>query len=44
MAALNHRVNEVKASRIVYVTDVSQELHFKQVFEAGTKAGFYDAK
>ena len=44
LAALRHRVSEVKADRIVYVTDVSQELHFKQVFEAGEKAGIVDPK
>ena len=44
LAAIRHRVNEVKADRIVYVTDVSQELHFKQVFEAGQKCGFVDPK
>ena len=44
MAALRYRVNEVKADRIVYVTDVGQEFHFKQIFEAGQKVGFYDAK
>lgn len=44
MAAVNHRVNTVKANRVVVVTDVSQELHFKQVFEAAKKSGFYDEK
>lgn len=42
LAALRYRVNEFKADRIVYVTDVGQELHFKQVFEAGEKCGLYD--
>ena len=44
LAALRYRVNEVKAERIVYVTDVSQELHFKQVFAGGEKCGFVDPK
>lgn len=44
MAALRHRVSTVKADRIVYVTDVGQELHFKQVFEAGEKCGLVDRK
>ena len=44
LAALRYRVNELKCDRIVYVTDVGQEFHFKQVFEGGTKCGFYDAK
>lgn len=34
MAAVKYRVNEVKADRIVYVTDVSQQDHFKGIFEA----------
>ena len=42
MAALNHRVNDVKADRIVYVTDAGQELHFKLLFEGGKLANFYD--
>ena len=29
LAALRHRVNECKCDRIVYVTDVGQEMHFK---------------
>jgi len=44
LAAIRYRVNEVKADRIVYVTDVGQELHFKQVFEGGAKCGFVDPK
>jgi len=42
LAALRYRINEHKADRIVYVTDVGQELHFKQVFEAGEKCGLVD--
>ena len=42
MAALNYRVNDVGAQRVVVVTDVGQEMHFKQLFGAGLKAGFYD--
>jgi arginyl-tRNA synthetase len=44
LAALRYRVNEVKANRIVYVTDVGQEFHFKQVFEGGAKCEFVDPK
>ena len=29
MAAIRYRANDLKADRIVYVTDVSQEFHFK---------------
>ena len=42
MAALRYRVSEIKADRIVYITDVGQEFHFKQVFAGGQLAGFYD--
>ena len=45
LAAARYRANEIKADRIVYVTDVGQELHFKQIFEAAkNKCGFVDAK
>ena len=45
LAAARYRANEVKADRVVYVTDVGQELHFKQVFEAvKTKCMFVDPK
>lgn len=44
MAALKYRVNEVKADRIVYVTDKGQEFHFKLIFAGGIKANFYDPK
>jgi arginyl-tRNA synthetase len=44
LAALRYRVNELKCDRIVYVTDVGQEFHFKQVFEGGEKCGFVDQK
>lgn len=44
LAALRYRVNEVKCDRIVYVTDVGQEFHFKQVFEGGEKCGFVNPK
>ena len=42
MAALRYRVQEVGAQRVVVVTDVGQELHFKLLFAGGLKAGFYD--
>lgn len=44
LAAMRHRTHELKANRIVYVTDVGQELHFKQVFEGAEKCGFVDPK
>jgi arginyl-tRNA synthetase len=42
MAALKYRVAEKKASRIIYVTDIGQELHFKLIFKGGVKAGYVD--
>ena len=42
MAAIRYRANELKCDRIVYVTDVGQEFHFKQVFEAAEKCEFVD--
>ena len=45
LAAARYRANEYKADRVVYVTDVGQELHFKQIFEAATtKCGLVDPK
>lgn len=44
MAAVRYRVNEIKANRIIYVTDIGQELHFKLVFKGAEKAGYYDPK
>ena len=44
LAALRYRANELKCDKIVYVTDVGQELHFKHFFEAGEKCSFVDPK
>jgi len=44
MACIRYRSQELKCNRIVYVTDVSQEFHFKQIFEAGAKVGYVDPK
>lgn len=35
MAALRYRNDVVKANRIVYITDIGQEHHFKLVFAGG---------
>ena len=40
MAAIRYRVNELKADRIIYVTDARQAGHFAQVFAAARKAGY----
>ncbi|MDY7010802.1 MAG: arginine--tRNA ligase, partial [Planctomycetota bacterium] len=40
LAAVRYRVGELKAERILYVTDSRQALHFKQIFAVARKAGF----
>ncbi|XP_077984935.1 arginine--tRNA ligase, cytoplasmic-like isoform X2 [Glandiceps talaboti] len=42
LAAINHRLKEEKADGILYVVDAGQALHFKQIFAAAEKAGWYD--
>ena len=44
MAALRYRVQTLKQDRIIYVTDIGQEFHFKLVFKGGELAGYYDPK
>jgi arginyl-tRNA synthetase len=39
-AALRYRVSELKADRIVYVTDSRQKLHFDMLFATARAAGF----
>lgn len=29
MAAIKYRINELKADRLIYITDMGQEYHFK---------------
>lgn len=40
LAAMRHRVGELKADRIMYFIDARQSLHMKQVFTLAHKAGF----
>jgi arginyl-tRNA synthetase len=40
LAAIRYRVRELKADRILYVTDSRQALHFRQVFAVARAAGF----
>jgi arginyl-tRNA synthetase len=40
LAAIRYRVNELKADKIVYVTDARQGLHFEMVFEVAKEAGW----
>ena len=41
LAALNYRVNTLKADWLIYVVATEQGDHFKMLFKAGEKAGFY---
>ncbi len=40
LAAIRYRVGELKADRIVYVTDSRQALHFQMLFAVADKAGW----
>ena len=40
LAAIRYRVDKLKASRILYVVDARQTLHFAMVFECAYQAGF----
>ena len=40
LAAIRFRVDELKAKRIIYVTDARQKLHFEMVFACVRKAGW----
>lgn len=40
LAALRYRVNELKADRIIYVTDARQKLHFEMLFAVAKMASW----
>ena len=40
LAAIRYRVGELKADRIIYVTDARQSLHFEMVFAVARMAGW----
>ena len=40
LAAIRYRVNELKADRIIYVTDSRQKLHFEMLFAVARMAGW----
>ncbi len=40
LAALRYRIDELKADKIVYVTDARQKLHFEMLFTVGQMAGW----
>jgi len=42
MAAIRHRIQDEKASRLIYVTDAGQATHFAMLFAAAQKAGYLD--
>jgi len=42
MAAIRQRIQEEKATRLIYVTDAGQSTHFQQVFKAAELAGYLD--
>jgi len=42
LAALRFRINELKADKIIYVTDARQALHFNMLFETAKMAGWTD--
>lgn len=42
MAAIKQRVDEERATRIIYTVDCGQGLHFQQLFECARIAGYYD--
>ena len=44
LAALRYRVNELKADRIIYVTDARQKLHFEMLFAVAKMAGWASDK
>jgi arginyl-tRNA synthetase len=40
LAAIRYRISELKADRIIYVTDARQQLHFDMVFAVAEMAGW----
>ena len=44
LAALRYRVNELKATWIIVITDEGQKLHFNTLFDASQMVGYYDPK
>ncbi len=42
LAAIRYRINELKADRIIYVTDSRQILHFEQIFAIADLCGWSD--
>lgn len=44
MASIRHRLQEEKAERLIYVTDLGQATHFQMFFKVAEMAGYWDPK
>ncbi len=44
LAALRFRIHQLRADKIVYVTDARQTLHFQMLFETARSAGWTDSR
>jgi arginyl-tRNA synthetase (EC 6.1.1.19) len=44
LAALRHRIETEKATRIIYVTDAGQTNHFMQFWQVAKRAGWITGK
>ncbi|SCA62765.1 Arginine--tRNA ligase [Chlamydiales bacterium SCGC AG-110-M15] len=42
LAAIKHRVQDEKGNRLIYVTDMGQQQHFKMFFAVAKMAGYYN--
>src|SRR4030066_1696414 len=40
LAAIRYRVGQLKADKIIYVTDARQQLHFEMIFAVARMAGW----
>ncbi len=40
LATIRYRIHDLKANRLLYVTDARQALHFQMIFEAARRAGW----
>ncbi|MBA8825222.1 arginyl-tRNA synthetase [Saccharopolyspora lacisalsi] len=40
LATIRHRIRDLAATRLLYVTDARQSLHFQMIFEAARRAGW----
>lgn len=44
LAAAKYRIQQLKANRVIILTDFGQQYHFKLIFKAAQMAGWYDPK